>query len=539
MADSIEFTLNTNGRGPRGYSAYAIAVQNGFEGTEAEWLESLQGQDGADGADGQDGTDASVTAPNVLTALEDMDAEQQADAREAVDAQSKGIAFLDRFARYANSTQITAGTEPEIGGDWRRHYLTTNSVPTIVDGALKAGSNSAYYLGGPVGEAITSFSVIVEHRASATYPTGTTNGGFVIGLAPSTMLDADGGEVTLPVNMLHIRTTRTGIAGFEIGNGGASFDSVTAERGGAFPITWGPTNQFYMQLGRKYLINVEIDTAANECRITALGQTWKFVDAQIGASGPFTDFFIEAESETHGAATYDSYCAVHAIWINARQLDQTPGWGVMPYNSALASLSAGAIAQLPCTQLKLPGAIEASVAGEQAGDRLVVNGNAYLAGKASGYPIGSAGGRWPMAYICQARTASAASGASASDATLFNFNDFLVTNNGDRITYEVKGFFGANGNNKRIKIQSQPGVWFDTGVLTENGTAWTLTFTKSKVSGTDNMVDAVFMTSATQLVQRTSYNIGVAVNHLLLVTGTAAGDVTVTSMVATYYPATF
>ncbi len=31
-------------RGPRGYSAYEIAVQNGFEGTEEEWLLSLQGK---------------------------------------------------------------------------------------------------------------------------------------------------------------------------------------------------------------------------------------------------------------------------------------------------------------------------------------------------------------------------------------------------------------------------------------------------------------------------------------------------------------
>lgn len=29
-----------------GKSAYEIAVQNGFVGTEAEWLESLQGEDG-------------------------------------------------------------------------------------------------------------------------------------------------------------------------------------------------------------------------------------------------------------------------------------------------------------------------------------------------------------------------------------------------------------------------------------------------------------------------------------------------------------
>ena len=33
-------------RGPRGYSAYEVAVQDGFEGTEEEWLASLQGYDG-------------------------------------------------------------------------------------------------------------------------------------------------------------------------------------------------------------------------------------------------------------------------------------------------------------------------------------------------------------------------------------------------------------------------------------------------------------------------------------------------------------
>ncbi len=35
-------------------SAYDIAVQNGYKGTEAEWLESLRGKDGKDGEDGAD-----------------------------------------------------------------------------------------------------------------------------------------------------------------------------------------------------------------------------------------------------------------------------------------------------------------------------------------------------------------------------------------------------------------------------------------------------------------------------------------------------
>lgn len=39
-----------------GYSAYEVAVNNGYVGTEAEWLASLHGRDGQDGRDGVDGT---------------------------------------------------------------------------------------------------------------------------------------------------------------------------------------------------------------------------------------------------------------------------------------------------------------------------------------------------------------------------------------------------------------------------------------------------------------------------------------------------
>lgn len=43
--------------GDDGKSAYELAVELGFEGTEREWLDSLRGVDGADGADGKDGKD--------------------------------------------------------------------------------------------------------------------------------------------------------------------------------------------------------------------------------------------------------------------------------------------------------------------------------------------------------------------------------------------------------------------------------------------------------------------------------------------------
>lgn len=45
--------------GADGKSAYEIAVDNGFEGTEQEWLESLVGPQGPRGPEGPQGTDGS------------------------------------------------------------------------------------------------------------------------------------------------------------------------------------------------------------------------------------------------------------------------------------------------------------------------------------------------------------------------------------------------------------------------------------------------------------------------------------------------
>ena len=44
-------------KGKDGKSAYEIAVEHGFVGTEAEWLESLKGVNGKDGGDGRNGAD--------------------------------------------------------------------------------------------------------------------------------------------------------------------------------------------------------------------------------------------------------------------------------------------------------------------------------------------------------------------------------------------------------------------------------------------------------------------------------------------------
>lgn len=50
--ENPDFPDPDDNQGPPGKSAYEIALENGFVGTEEEWLESLNGQDGADGVDG-------------------------------------------------------------------------------------------------------------------------------------------------------------------------------------------------------------------------------------------------------------------------------------------------------------------------------------------------------------------------------------------------------------------------------------------------------------------------------------------------------
>lgn len=47
-------------KGENGLSAYEIAVKNGFEGTEEEWLSSLKGTNGTNGLDGEDASSITV-----------------------------------------------------------------------------------------------------------------------------------------------------------------------------------------------------------------------------------------------------------------------------------------------------------------------------------------------------------------------------------------------------------------------------------------------------------------------------------------------
>lgn len=55
-------------QGNYGMSAYELAVSNGFDGTEEEWLASLAGKDGTDGENGINGENGEdrVMSPSEL-----------------------------------------------------------------------------------------------------------------------------------------------------------------------------------------------------------------------------------------------------------------------------------------------------------------------------------------------------------------------------------------------------------------------------------------------------------------------------------------
>lgn len=79
--------------GPDGLSAYEVALDNGFEGGEAEWLASLIGRAGRDGTDGRDGIDGKDGANGANAVVVSFATDAEA---EAFSAANPGAAVFSR-----------------------------------------------------------------------------------------------------------------------------------------------------------------------------------------------------------------------------------------------------------------------------------------------------------------------------------------------------------------------------------------------------------------------------------------------------------
>ena len=76
-----------------GKSAYEIAIEHGFVGTEAEWLESLKGVDGKDGVNGKDGCDGR-NGVDGLTGKDGKDGADGFPGRDGIDGTDGKSAYI-------------------------------------------------------------------------------------------------------------------------------------------------------------------------------------------------------------------------------------------------------------------------------------------------------------------------------------------------------------------------------------------------------------------------------------------------------------
>ena len=101
-------------KGDRGYSAYEIAVQNGYEGTEAQWIAALQAaatvaaQAANTAASAAEAAAAALQAVNALTAYTDSDAENVFEAKWA--AAKAAIQTISAVWTFSSSPVVPAPT---------------------------------------------------------------------------------------------------------------------------------------------------------------------------------------------------------------------------------------------------------------------------------------------------------------------------------------------------------------------------------------------------------------------------------------------
>ena len=128
IKDEIAQKVQVGAKGEDGKSAYQIALDEGFEGTEAEWLASLKGKDGTNGVDGK-------------TPVKGVDYFTQAEIQQIEDNAAAKVDLSD-YAKTADlSTVATSGSyedltnKPTIPAAYELPVASTTTL-----GGVKVGS---------------------------------------------------------------------------------------------------------------------------------------------------------------------------------------------------------------------------------------------------------------------------------------------------------------------------------------------------------------------------------------------------------------
>jgi hypothetical protein len=160
-----------------GKSAYETAVENGFEGSEAEWLESLKGTDGKDGEDGKNGTNG-------------KDGEDGVNGKDALGIKSTEIAPNGHLM-----ITLTDGTVLDAGYVRAERDDTSTEAPVLSENSINLLTGDTY---------IINSDRPVSYKSDNEAAVLVADNGFVIavgaGSATVTATASDGKTSTCQIN---------------------------------------------------------------------------------------------------------------------------------------------------------------------------------------------------------------------------------------------------------------------------------------------------------------------------------------------------
>ncbi|MGN0771028.1 MAG: S1C family serine protease [Christensenellales bacterium] len=142
-----------------GLSAYEIAVKNGFEGTEAQWLESLKGTDGKDGTDGTDGANGLNGADGQSITIDDL--------RELYNQEVQESGYSGSFYDFLkDKLDLTVEIPQDDSETISQCLLSAVSVNAFNSSSSSgsAGAGIVYYIDKVAGDAIfvTNYHVVYD-----------------------------------------------------------------------------------------------------------------------------------------------------------------------------------------------------------------------------------------------------------------------------------------------------------------------------------------------------------------------------------------
>lgn len=198
IKDEIAEKVQVGAKGEDGKSAYQLAVEAGYEGSEADWLASLKGTDGRNGIDGINGTNGKdgktpVKGVDYFTTAEINEIEEGAAAK--VD--------LSNYAKTADlSTVATSGSYNDLSGKPSIPSTTGLATETYVDDKIaeidiptvptkvSAFTNDAGYL--TEHQSLIEYAKKTDIPAPYTLPTASTSTLGGVKVDGSTITISDG-----------------------------------------------------------------------------------------------------------------------------------------------------------------------------------------------------------------------------------------------------------------------------------------------------------------------------------------------------------